>query len=145
MNGKTLYAQDVNYWRTGQRSVDTWMGMATNEIERVGGKITGEALIGMNGISMVSLMFELAGEAYRLTWPVLPVKGNPTRADLNAAKIQAATFLYHDVKAKCMVVKVMGARAAFAQYLLTEGTTIAEQGFAGNTVEIPRLLLGGGA
>ena len=33
-------------------------------------------------------------------------------------KPQAATFLYHDVKARCMVVKIKGPRVAFFEYLL---------------------------
>ena len=141
-----LYAQDVNYWRTGTSSPDTWIDKAKREIAAVGGRVTGDAFMNLDGKSAYSLLFTLEAESYRINWPVLMAKsGGKADAASNerAARIQAATFLYHDVKAKCMVVKVMGARAAFAQYLLAGGTTIAEQGFAGGRVEIPLLLIGG--
>jgi hypothetical protein len=44
-----------------------------------------------------------------------------------AAKRQAATFIFHDIKAKCMTAKVLGARPAFFQYLvLPDGRTTTE-------------------
>ena len=142
------YAQDVNYWKTGERAADTWLDMAKTEIRGVGGLVTGSAQMdGIDGAVFV-LMFTLGGEAYRVSWPVLALKPNEKRtpaqikSDERAAKIQASTFLYYDVKAKCMVEKVMGAAAAFLQYrLLPSGSTAAEMGFAGRGAELPGALL----
>lgn len=148
---KTVYAQDVNYWKTGTTAPDTWIEKAIDEITDVGGFVTGNAFANIGGRQVYSLLFMMGGDEYRVNWPVLPLDPNKRRTaaqiktDERSARIQAATFLYHDVKAKCMVMKIMGAAAAFMQYrLLPEGSTIAEQGFRGQRVEVPAgLLLGG--
>jgi hypothetical protein len=151
---RTVYAESVNYWKTGTSSPDTWIDKAKEEIRAVGGLVTGTAAMDTEGGGAAfALLFTLAGDSYRVNWPVLPIDPRKRRtpaqlkADERAAKIQAATFLHHDVKAKCMVVKVMGASAAFLQYrLMPSGTTPAELGFRGEQVIVPpsMLLLGGG-
>jgi hypothetical protein len=47
------------------------------------------------------LEFDLGGERYKVVWPVLPTKTGKDRA----ARVQAATALYHDVKARCVTLK----------------------------------------
>ena len=55
-------------------------------------------------------------------WPVLPTKSG----DEKAARIQAATLLYHDIKARAISAAVLGARAAFFTFLmLPDGRTAA--------------------
>ena len=50
---------------------------------------------------------------------ISPAQLLPSRADDNrAAKRQAATMLYHDVKARCVTARVLGARTAFFNYLM---------------------------
>lgn len=69
------------------------------------------------------LEFEFGKDRFRAVWPVLPSKTKNERA----ARIQAATMLYHDVKAKCVAAKVHGVRAAFFQYaVLPDGRTAAQ-------------------
>ncbi len=98
------YAETVNYWKTGQSSPDTWLDHAKTEIAAVGGKV---------------LAFELDGEKFRVLWPVLESK----TGNLRAARIQAATALYHEVKAACVKLRFLGARAAFLAYwMLPDGS-----------------------
>lgn len=141
------YAEDVNYWKTGQTAAETWLDKAKEAIRDVGGLVTGSAQMETADGAVFALLFTLAGQHYRINWPVLTLRPATRRTDAQrrtderAAKIQAATFLYHDVKAKCMIVKIMGGAAAFAQYaLLPDGTTVAEMGFTGRGVNIPLAL-----
>jgi hypothetical protein len=118
-----IYAEDVNYWQTSTSSYDTWIDRAKREIEQIGGKVTAEAFGNMAGRSAFMLSFALSRDQFKITWPVLKSKTGKEKA----AKIQAATMLYHDVKAKCVSAKVLGVRAAFMTYLvLPDGRSASE-------------------
>lgn len=135
---KPPYAEDLNYWKTGQSSPDTWVERARAEIRTAGGK-PGADMIARDGQgkAAVYLDFELQGERYRVVWPVLLSKTGNERA----AKIQAATMLYHDIKARCVAAKVLGARAAFLTFLLLpDGRTAAEAATPELQSRYPRLL-----
>ena len=137
----TIYAEDVNYWKTGKSSTDTWLDNAKREIRAAGGKVAGEGFVSesLTGRSSFLLAFELQGEQFKMLWPVLKSKTGNERA----AKIQAATALYHEVKAACVKAKFLGARAAFFAYLLTPGgQTISELGSQELGRALP-MLLGG--
>jgi hypothetical protein len=118
-----VYAEDVNYWKTGTSGPDAWIDKAKAEIRSAGGKVLNEAFGSQEGRAAFLLEFTFGGDRFRAVWPVLPSK---TKAE-RAARIQAATMLYHDVKAKCVSAKVHGARAAFFQYaVLPDGRTAAQ-------------------
>lgn len=124
-NPKLPWAEDVNYWQTGKSSPETWMERTIKEVNSVGGKVIGHAY-GSDLQSVRSaymLQFQLGGEPFKITWPVLPSRGRNQKA----AQIQAATMLYHDVKARCVSAKVLGGRAAFLTYLqLPDGRNASE-------------------
>jgi hypothetical protein len=137
-----LYAEDVgHYWKTGQSSPDTWVDKAKAEIVSVARDkkaILNEAY-GKDGQGRAAFMLEfvLSSERFRLVWPVLPSRSGNERA----AKIQAATMLYHDVKARCVTAKVLGGRAAFFTYLLLpDGRTAAQVAAPELQDRYPRLL-----
>ena len=120
-----LYAEDVNYWKTGRSSPDTWMDKTKRQIERLGGQVLMEGFGSepMTGRAAFMLAFEIGGDKFKVVWPVLSSKGGNEKA----ARIQAATMLYHDVKAKCISAAVLGVRAAFFSFLLLpDGRTTAE-------------------
>jgi hypothetical protein len=121
---KLPYAETVNYWMTGKSSPDKWIGDAKQLIQKLGGKILGEAF-GQDGSGNAAFMlaFTIGGDRFKIIWPVLKSKTNKEAA----AKIQAATFLFHDVKAKCLSATILGARAAFFSYLvLPDGRSASE-------------------
>lgn len=119
----TIYAEDVNYFKTGTSAPDAWIDKAKAEIKAAGGAVESEAFGNQGGNAAFMLEFTFGRDRYRVVWPVLPSK---TKAD-RAAKIQSATMLYHDVKAKCVSAKVHGVRAAFFQYaVLPDGRTAAQ-------------------
>lgn len=119
-----MYAEDVNYWKTGTSAPDAWIERTKREIVAVGGMVGPEAF-GNDGQGRAAYMLEFSfgRDRFRVVWPVLKSKTKNDRA----ARIQAATMLYHDVKAKCVSAKVHGMRAAFFQYaLLPDGRTAAQ-------------------
>lgn len=120
---KLPYAEDVNYWQTGKSSPDSWIESSQKEIKTIGGKIVSWAF-GMDsttGRAAYMMAFDLGGERFKIVWPVLPTRSGKNEA---SARIQAATMLYHDVKARCVSAKVLGGRAAFFNYLmLPDGRT----------------------
>jgi hypothetical protein len=137
-----VYAEDVNYFKTSTVAPDTWIDKAKAEIKAAGGRVLGEAFGNMDGRAAFMLEFTFGADRFRAVWPVLPskLKGNE-----RACRIQAATMLYHDVKAKCVSAKVHGARAAFFQYaVLPDGRTAAQVAAPELLEMYPKMLTGGG-
>lgn len=127
---KLPYAEDVNYWQTGKSSPDKVLQDAIRQIEGIDGQLIVSAFGQYEGRSAYLLQFQIADDTYKVVWPILPHKRYPKSKEAQmdtAAKRQAATFIFHDIKAKCMVAKVLGARPAFFQYLmLPDGRTTTE-------------------
>ena len=126
------YAEDVNYWRTSKSSPDTWMDRSRRQIEKLGAQVLAEGFGSEPGLGRAAYMlaFQLDCERYKVIWPVLPTKTNNNKA----ARVQAATLLYHDIKAKCISAAVLGTRVAFFSFLmLPDGRTAAD-------VAIPELI-----
>ena len=121
---KLPYGEDLNYWQTSSSSPDQWIEKAKKLILQLKGKILAEAFgSDASGNSAFMLAFEISGDQFKVIWPVLPSKTKKERA----AKVQAATFLYHDIKAKCLSATILGARMAFFSYLLlTDGRMASE-------------------
>lgn len=121
------FAEDVNYWRTGQRDPDTLLDHAERHIVDAGGTIDARGIGRFGGNESVLLGFTIGGERFRITWPVLKTRNDDDRAMRRAARIQAATFVLHDVKAKSLAAQVLGWRSAMMPYLLTaNGRTLSE-------------------
>lgn len=138
----TAYAEDLNYWKTGTSAPDTWIDKAKAEIRAAGGK-TGNEAYGRDSTGRAAYMLEFSfgGEHFKAVWPVLASRAGNEKA----AKIQACTMLYHDIKAKCVSAKVHGARAAFFQFLLLPDGRTAAQVAAPELVDLyPKLLTAGG-
>lgn len=139
---KPIYAEDVPYFQTGKSAAETWIDRTKKEIASVGGKITSEVFgVDETGLAAFMLAFQIGDERFRLMWPVLPSK----KGHEKAAKIQAATALYHDVKAKVVSAKFKGVRVAFFEYLLLPNGQTTAQASAADFLElVPRLMLKSG-
>jgi len=118
------YAEDIgHYWQTGSSSPDTWIEKAKKQIEEVGGSINADAYGSMGSRAAFMIAFSIGNDKFKVVFPVLDSRSGKT----GAAKRQAATMLYHDIKAKCMVASVLGAKTAFFSYLmLPDGRTASE-------------------
>jgi hypothetical protein len=134
------YAEDVNYWRTGRSSPDVWVERAKDSIEALGATILGEGFgRDQHGKAAYMLAFQIDGDPFKILWPVVPSKSG----DEKAARIQAATMLYHYVKAVCLYAVVMGARPAFFSHLmLPDGSGRVASEVAGSELAgvIPQML-----
>lgn len=133
------YADQFPYWKSGGSSPEAWVDKACREVERAGGRVVLE-MFAQNSAQMQAgylLQFQLEGDGFRIQWPVL----QPRQAkDLPAARRQAATMLYHDVKTRCVSARVLGARRAFFGFLvLPDGRTAAECA-AGELKALPAVL-----
>lgn len=69
----------------------------------------------ITGQEAYMMQFSLDGDNYKIVWPVLTPK---QEKDGNAARRQAATMLYHDIKARLMYATVHDIRNAFLPMLL---------------------------
>ncbi len=99
------------------------MQKTRNLIEKLGGKVTAEGFGATDETSAYMIAFELKGQKYKVVWPVLPSATDKTLA----AKRQAATLLYYDIKAKAMTASVLGNEVAFFSYMiLPDGRTASE-------------------
>lgn len=120
---KQVYAEDLNFWKSGKESPDKWIALAKTQIENLGGHVFAEAFGADDGKAAYVLGFEIAGDRFKCVWPVVKSKSG----DASAERRQAATTLYHVVKAKCLEAVVRGPRVAFAgDWLLPNGKTVAE-------------------
>ncbi len=118
------YAEDIgHYWLTGSSSPDTWITKIRKLIEDLDGKVIAEGYGSSSGRSAYMFAFKIKDDEFKVVWPVLPTR---TRK-VEAAKRQAVTLLYHDIKAKAMTASVLGVKAAFFSYLmLPDGRTTNE-------------------
>jgi hypothetical protein len=140
------FAEDVKaYWQSSKVGADTWLERAKQQIHAIGGRILSEVYgSDVTGKAAYLLAFELGEDKYKVVWPVLPARGG----NAHAARVQAATMLFHDVKGRCVAAKVMGVRGAFLPFLLLpNGQTAGEassQGLLDMFPQLPSLSSGKG-
>jgi len=136
----TPYAEDLNYWKTSRSDADTWLEKAERVVEGYGATVTHRAMFREHGREAMLLQFEIDGEAFRLAWPVLESK----TGDERSARRQAATMLYHDAKARGLLLAVFGARFAFlAEKMLADGRTVAQLADVELDDQLPALMTTG--
>lgn len=129
-------AETVSYWKSGKSTADRRLQETCALIERRGGTIR-VAAWGQDPVlqrEAYCVQFVHGTEEFRLVWPVLP-----TRKATRSARLQAATMLFHDVKAKIVAAEVLGVRQAFFSHLLlTDGRTVIEH--SGDARALPQIL-----
>lgn len=138
---KLPYAEDLNFWKSGKSTPDTWLDKAESEIEKHGGTVflRAQGKDPQTGNEAYLLQFEFAPDQFKAVWPVLPTRNEK---DNPAARRQAATMLYHDVKNKCLKSSIFGARVAFFEYLqLPDGQNITQMSTPELAEFVPRALL----
>ena len=142
MSVKKVYAEDLPYFMTGKSSAESWREKAEVEIKRAGCVVTSSGDIHQNGQSAVFIGFSVDGEAFRVAFPVLESK----RDNVKAAKIQSATMMFYDIKARCVALRVLGARVAFGGYrILPDGRTDGQVSTPELAAALPKMLVVGGA
>jgi hypothetical protein len=126
------YAEEVNFWQTGRSGSDVWMERGKRQIEELGGIVQAEGF-GSDGYGRAAFMlvFSMEEDAFKIVWPVLQSK----TGKVMAARVQAATMLYHYVKSVCLYAVVVGARSAFFSHLMLPDGRMASQ-VAGNELQM---------
>lgn len=120
---KVPLAEDLgHYYMTSRSSPDSWLDKCEALIRGHGGTILARGFGQTEQGAAYMLGFQLAGDKYKIVWPVLK-----TRRGQEAARVQAATLMYHDIKAKLMASLVLGVRTAFFAYLLLPDGRVASQ------------------
>lgn len=134
---KLPYAEDINYWKSGKSTPDTWLDKCENIIEQLGGTVHLRAKGKMEDREAFLMEFSFGDERFRILFPVLPQK----KDDPKAAQRQAATLLYHDVKARSLRASIFGNKPAFFDFLILEdGRTVSQLNTPEINNYIPKLL-----
>lgn len=131
------FAEDLPYWKTGKSSFDSWLEKAERFLVESGGEVTRQATGREYGAEAMMMEFELDDDTFRVVWPVLP----SWQEERSAARRQAATMLFHDIKSRGVRYRIFGARVAFFEFLvLPSGATAQELGAAETVKSMPKLL-----
>jgi len=135
------YAEDVNFWKSSKSNSDTWLDRTEDLITKYDGVILVRAKGMNNGESAFLVEFKHKKSIFKIVWPILPTKQN----EIRAAERQAATLIYHDVKARILRSHIFGFENAFFDFmLLPNGKTVSQM----STVELqdiePKLLMNNG-
>ena len=121
-----IIIENLPYWKTSKSSPDTWIERTVKLILDFNGELINQAQ-GMDyrsGSAAFLIIFKLQGDTFKIVFPVLEPK---KQSDMRAAKVQAATILYHDVKSRLISAEILGARNVFfGNLLLKNGVTAAE-------------------
>jgi len=136
---KIYSAEELNYWQTSRSSPDSWIDKAKRQIQSLGGKVEAEGF-GQDSEGKAAFMigFSLNGDGFKIIWPVMKSKTGNERA----ARIQAATSLYHYVKGVCLYAAVVGPKPAFFGHLMLPDGKIASQLASDKLAEmIPRIVM----
>jgi len=137
---KKLTAEDLNFWQTGKSSPDKWIESTKKQIKTLGGSDIHEAF-GSDGDGRAAFMigFRLQEERFSVVWPVVQSRSRNERAE----RVQAATMLYHYVKAVSLYSIIVGPRSAFFSHLLLPDGRVANQVATPELADhFPKLLTG---
>lgn len=136
---KLPYAEEINYRKTSKVDADTWIDKTKDLIAGFGGKVLGDAFgsDSTTGQAAYMISFSVNEDKFKIVWPVLPSRDD----NVSAARRQAATFLYHDTKAKCLKALLWGPRTAFFEYLmLPDGRQASQLSAPEIMAHIPNIL-----
>ena len=123
------FAEDVSYWKSSKSDPNAWLSRTEDLIVKFGGVVKVVARGNMEGRSAYLIEFEHEAEKFKILFPVLPTQRDETRA----AERQAATLIYHDVKARLLRAEIFGVKSAFFEFLmLPDGRTV-------NQLAVPEL------
>ena len=120
------YGYRCYFWKTSQTGPDVWIEKAKKVIIKAGGTHIMETYgsDSQSGKAAFMLAFQIGQDRFKAVWPVLQIRNAKEEV---AAKRQAATMLYHDIKNKCLKAEIFGARTAFFEYLMIpDGRNLSE-------------------
>lgn len=121
------FAEKLSYWKTSRSGADTWIERACDEITKINGRVIRSAIGEENGTTVFMIEFIIKNDTFFATWKSLEPQVK-NQVNLRAAKVQAATALYHHIKDTCIAAAWMGDyRSAFLPWLKSpEGMTVGQ-------------------
>lgn len=131
------WGPNLPFWKSGRSEPGTWIEKTAKLISRWdGAEVLGSGYQRDPSTDVMAYVvaFTVHGASYRAVWPVLE---HDERHQL-AARRQAATMLYHDVKNRLLAAEVFGFRAAFMQYMALPDGRLGMQ--AADEDSLPKLL-----
>lgn len=140
---KLPYAEDMNYWKSGRSEPDKWLESASKIITDLGGKVVSYAygIDDTTGKAAYLFAFKFGADMFKVVWPILPTRSGREERD---AKRQAATMLYHDIKAQVLKAYIWGPKTAYFHYMmLPDGRTAAQASIEELAFGIPAMFLSG--
>lgn len=144
------FAENLNYWKTSSAAPDTWLDKAEALIESYGGEVVSRGIGRQDGQEAIMFEIVFGEDRFRIVWASLKSKyagEDEKSAFRTAARRQAATMLYHDVKARGLRYRIAGARVAFFEFLtLPDGRCVGELAAPELLKMVPKMLtMEGGA
>lgn len=127
-----VYAEQANYWQTSETKPNDWFERAQKEIEAAGGifrrVVQDDVKDPKTGqLTTYTIEFQIGGREMRVAYQTLESKYAEPPSRLTARRVQAATALYYDVKARCVDAKFHGVDHAFLPYIvMKDGRTLVE-------------------
>ena len=133
-------AEEIRYWKTSKSSPDTWIDKTTKLIEDLGGTVVSHAYgkDPASGKRAYMFYFEIEGFHFKVVQRVLDSRFSGNEL---AERRQAVTLMHHDIKAKCLSMRIKGARAAFFEHLLLpDGRTASEASMPELMHDVPQII-----
>lgn len=134
-------AEEIRYWKTSKSSPGKWLEKTIKLIEDLGGSVISHAFgkDPASGKRAYMLFFEIEEFQFKVVQKVLDSQyaGNEL-----AERRQAVTLMHHDIKAKCLSMRIKGARTAFFEHLLLpDGRTASEASMPELMHDVPQIIL----
>ena len=77
---KKEFAEECNYWKSGNSSPDSWLEKSVKLIRENDGKAISFASAFSQDKSVFMITFELEGQQYKIIWPVVKSKSGNDKA-----------------------------------------------------------------
>ncbi|MHC1733425.1 MAG: hypothetical protein AB9888_15510 [Bacteroidales bacterium] len=138
---KKKLAEYTNYWRSSRNPAEYWIDKAVAELKKIDATIKSQYFGDEDGKSAYVLTVSIEGNDYRIVWPVMPCE-YASDDNRKAARVQAATMIYHDIKARCISSQAIGIRTAFMPFLVVNnGKSLCELDTEEIVAYLPALFL----
>lgn len=111
------------------------------QLADLGGTVLAEGFgADAEGKAAFMVAFQFGDDRFKAVWPVL----EPRKGNTRAARVQAATMLFHYIQGVALMAVVVGKREAFfAHLMLPDGRTVAETSSTTLAEMLPQLALPG--
>lgn len=136
---KLPFGEDIgHYWRTSKKDAGYWLNSVRDMIVSIPGcKVLKKVDYEENDQNFFLVEFTVGLDWFKIIYPVLPVR---QLKDREAARVQAVTLMFHEVKSRMMLIKIFGIHYAFLNYLVADNGKTVSQMAVPELAKLPILL-----